>query len=244
LKNYDVRFLNQSFDPNNKYSVPYFWGTLGIVYNDKYIKAGEITKWDDLWKSKYKKSLLLVDSARDDLGFSLVSLSKSVNTTNLGNLQAAKAKLDTLMPNVKAILNDEIGMYMQQNEAKIAVTYSGAAADMMSEDKHLHYVLPKEGGNLWFDDLAIPKTAKHVKAAHEFINFISDAKNAAKNAEYIGYATPNKEAMKLLPKSITLNKQFYPDDSMISKLQVYKDLGQYWTEKYNDLFLEFKINNK
>lgn len=244
LKYYGNQFLNKSFDPKNKYSVPYFWGTLGIVYNDKYIKQGEIKHWSDLWDSKYKKSLLLVDSARDDLGFSLVSMGQSVNTKDLGTLQAAKAKLDTLMPNIKAILNDEIKMYMAQNEAKAAVVWSGDAADMMWQNEHLHYVLPTEGGNLWFDNLAIPKTAKHVDAANEFINFMSDPKNAAQNAEYVGYATPNTAAKKLLPKKVSGDKQFYPSDSVISKLEVYQDLGKVWTQRYNDLFLEFKMTNK
>lgn len=244
LKNFDDRFLNQSFDKNNKYSVPYFWGTLGIVYNDKLVDGSKIKHWDDLWRKEFKNNILILDSSRDNLGLSLVSLGKSVNTTNLSDLQLAKAKLDTLMPNIKAILNDEIPMYMNNEEAGIAVTFSGVAADIISDNPNLHYVLPEEGGNLWFDDLAIPKTAKHIKAAHEFINFMSDPKNAAQNAEYIGYATPNKEALKLLPADVRNNKQFYPDTQTVSNLEVYRDLGQYWTQKYNDLFLEFKMTNR
>ncbi|MDR0899253.1 MAG: extracellular solute-binding protein, partial [Lactobacillaceae bacterium] len=117
LKNYGSQFLNQSFDRGNKYTVPYFWGTLGIVYNDKYVKANEIKHWNDLWNKRYRKSILLVDSSRDDLGFSLVSMGQSVNSKSVGTVEAAKAKLDTMMPNVKAILNDEIKMYMVQDEA-------------------------------------------------------------------------------------------------------------------------------
>jgi len=202
LKNYGPQFMNKSFDPGNKYSVPYFWGTLGIIYNDKFVKAGEIQHWDDLWNPRYKNSIMLIDSARDILGFSLVSLGKSMNTTDAPTLQAAKGKLDQLAPNVKAVVADEIKMYMAENEAPLAVDWSGEAADMLANNKHLHYVVPSEGSNLWFDNLVIPKTAKHYKAIYAFLNFMSEPKNAAQNAEYVGYATPNAKAKALLPKAV------------------------------------------
>jgi spermidine/putrescine transport system substrate-binding protein len=238
------RFLNQAFDPGNKYSVPYFWGTLGIVYNDKYIKADQVQHWDDLWNPKFKDDLMLIDSARDVLGFTLISQGKSVNDIKTSDLLAAKGKLDALMPNVKAIVADEIKMYMAQEEAPLAVTYSGEASEMLDQNKHLHYVVPSEGANLWFDNLVIPKTAKHLKAAYAFLNFINEPKNAAQNAEYIGYSTPNTAAEQLLPKSIRDDKQFYPAESTMDHLQVYQDLGQAKTEEYNDLFLEFKMTNR
>lgn len=244
LKNYDKRFLNDSFDPGNKYSIPYFWGTLGIIYNDKFVKRDQVQHWNQLWSSKFRKKILLVDSARDVLALSLISMGKSVNSRNLADVQAAKAKLDTLMPNVKAILNDEIVMYMAQEEAPIAISWSGEASEMIAQNSHLHYVVPSEGSNLWFDNFAIPKTARHFKAIYAFLNFMSQPGNAAKNAEYVGYATPNREALKKLPRSITNDKQFYPDDRTISHLEVYQDLGQRWTQIYNDLFLEFKMTNK
>lgn len=244
LKNYDSRFLNQSFDKKNKYSLPYFWGTLGIIYNDEYVNKKDIQHWDDLWSSKFKNQIMLVDSARDALAVALITQNKSVNTKSQADLAAAQAKLTTLMPNIKAIVADEIKMYMAQNEAAIAVTYSGEAAEALSNNKHLHYVVPSEGSNLWFDNIVMPKTAKHKAAAYAFLNFISDPKNAAQNAEYIGYATPNKNALALLPKSIRHDKQFYPDNETISHLQVYDNLGQAWTEKYNDAFLEFKMTQR
>lgn len=244
LKNYDSRFLNQSFDRHNKYSVPYFWGTLGIIYNDKYVKASDVQHWDDLWSSKFKNQVMLIDSARDVLGFTLITQGKSVNDKSTADLAAAQGKLTTLMPNVKAIIADEIKMYMAQDEASIAVTYSGEASEAMANNKHLYYVVPSEGSNLWFDNIVMPKTAKHKAAAYAFLNFISEPKNAAQNAEYIGYATPNKKALALLPKSIREDKQFYPDAKTVSHLQVYSDLGQKWTEKYNDAFLEFKMTQR
>lgn len=244
LKYIDKRFLNLPFDRHNKYSVPYFWGTLGIIYNDKYVKRNEISQWNDLWKTKFRDKIMLVDSARDILGLSLMSQGNSLNDKSSADLQAAKGKLDALMPNVKAIVADEIKMYMVQEEAPIAVTYSGEAAEMISQNKHLHYIVPSQGSNEWFDNLVIPKTAKHITEAYKFINFINQPENAKQNAEYIGYATPNAAAKQLLPKSISQDKQFYPSSKTLANLEVYQDLGQNKTQEYNDLFLEFKMTNR
>ncbi|WP_246589968.1 extracellular solute-binding protein, partial [Desertibacillus haloalkaliphilus] len=132
--------MDQPFDRGNEYSVPYFWGTLGIVYNDKYVKPGEIKTWNDLWNPRFKNSIMLIDSSRDIMGMTLASSGNSVNTKSIPELAAAKGKLETLMPNVKAIVADEIKMYMAQDEAALSVDYSGDAAEMISENSHLHYV--------------------------------------------------------------------------------------------------------
>lgn len=234
-------FLHKSFDQNNDYSVPYFWGTLGIVYNDKFVKKGSIKTWDNLWNKKYRHQILLVDSARDAMGMALASLGYSMNTTSSLKLHLAQTKLDALGPNIKAIISDEMKMYLVQNEASIGVTWSGEAHEMMQQNSHLHYVVPSQGSNLWFDNFVIPKTAKNKEAAYKFINFMLEPKNAAKNAEYVGYATPNVAAQKLLPKKVRDDKQFYPDKNTLSHLQVFKDLGPKKTQEYNDLFLEFKM---
>ncbi|KRM19913.1 spermidine putrescine abc transporter permease component potc [Ligilactobacillus hayakitensis DSM 18933 = JCM 14209] len=241
LNNIDPKFLNQPFDKHNKYSVPYFWGTLGIIYNDKYVKPGSIQTWNDLWNPKYKNQIMFVDGAREFMGLGLNSLGYSLNSKNDAQIKEAYGKLKQLTPNAKAFVADEIKTYMKSNEASIAVTFSGEAADMLAENKHLHYVIPKDQTNLWFDNIVIPKTSKNQKGAYEFINFMLEPKNAAKNAEYIGYATPNKKAKEILPKSITNNRQFYPDDEMLNKMEVYQNLGSTYLEKYNDYFLELKM---
>lgn len=242
MSNFDPRLMNLDFDPHNRYSIPYFWGTLGIIYNDKFVKPGAIQHWNNLWSSKYHNQIMLVDSARDILGFALASNGDSMNTTNLAQLQAAKSKLDRLSPNVKAIVADEIKMYMAENESAIAVDWSGEASEMMANNSHLHYVVPEEGSNLWFDNLVIPKTAKHYDAIYAFLNFMMEPKNAAQNADYVGYATPNKKAQMLLPKSVRDDPQFYPDDKTMAHLQIYKNLSPEMVGKYNDLYLEFKMH--
>ncbi|WP_416353952.1 ABC transporter substrate-binding protein [Agrilactobacillus fermenti] len=242
LSNIEPEFLDQSFDQHNQYSVPYFWGTLGIIYNDRYVKASEMQHWRDLWQPKWRNSIMLVDSARDIMGLALVKDGASMNSTNQVQLQKAATDLDQLAPNVKAVVADEIKMYMSDNEAPLAVTWSGEAAEMLANNSHLHYVVPSEGSNLWFDNIVIPRTVKHKKAAYAFINFMLQPKNAAQNAEYIGYATPNRLAKRLLPKAIREDKQFYPDQQTVRNLQVYQDLGPTWVQRYNDLFLEFKMH--
>ncbi|EAF8927035.1 extracellular solute-binding protein, partial [Listeria monocytogenes] len=157
---------------------------------------------------------------------------------------AARDKLETMTPNVKAIVGDEIKLLMADNEAGVAVTFSGEAAEMLSENEDLEYVIPKDGSNLWFDNMVIPKTAKNVDGAHKFINFMLKPENAAINAEYVGYATPNAKAVELLPKEISSDERFYPDMDELNNLEVYDNLGKRMLSYYNELFLEFKMYRK
>jgi spermidine/putrescine transport system substrate-binding protein len=114
----------------------------------------------------------------------------------------------------------------------------------MYENEELEYVVPKEGSNLWFDNMVIPKTAKNVEAAHQFINFILDAKIAAQNTEYVSYSTPNKEALKHMPEEMVNDQRFYPPAELTEKLEVYENLGKKNLAYYNELFLEFKMHRK
>lgn len=241
--NLNPRLINLSFDPNNDYSIPYFWGTLGIVYNPNLVDEDQtFEKWDDLWDPRLKNNILLVDGAREMLGLSLQSQGKSVNETDEITLKLAEKKLELMGPNVKAINNDEKTMLMAHNEASVAVTFSGNAAEMMEHNEDLIYSVPKEGSNIWFDNMAIPKVAKNTEAAYKFINFMLDPENAAQNAEYIGYATPVLPALDLLPEEVVNDEQFYPSEETMSHLEVYESQVQKIVQMQNDLFLEFKIN--
>ena len=237
--NIDKQFINLSFDPNNDYSVPYFWGTLGIVYNKT-----KFEKWDDLWDARLENNILLIDGAREMMGIALQSEGNSVNDTNEVNLNLAEKKLELLHKNVKAINADEKKMLMINNEAWVSVVFSGDASAIMTENENMVYSVPKEGTNLWFDNIVIPKTSKNEDAAYKFINFMLRPENAAQNAKFIGYATPNEKAKELLPEEVTSDEQFYPDLSSIEKAEVYEDLSPAMLQLYNDLFLKFKINNR
>ncbi|EFR45397.1 ABC transporter substrate-binding protein [Streptococcus pseudoporcinus] len=236
-------FLGKSFDPKNDYSIPYFWGTVGIVYNDQQVKHAP-KHWKDLWRPEYKDKIMLVDGAREMLGVGLTTFGNSVNSKNMDQLKAAEKRLQTLTSNIKAIVADEMKGYMIQGDAAIGVTFSGEASEMLANNKHLHYVVPTEGSNLWFDNLVLPKTMKHEKEAYAFLNFINEPENAAQNAEYIGYATPNIKAKAMLPKEIKEDPAFYPTNETIKKLEVYDNLGNYWLGVYNDLYLQFKMYRK
>lgn len=243
LTNLDSQFMNQAYDPHNRYALPYFWGTLGIVYNDKVVRPGTLTHWSQLWSSKYRDQIMLVDSARDIMGMALVEQHHSMNTTNAADLRAATTRLNQLAPNVKAIVADEIKMYMIQDEAAVAVDWSGEAAEMLANNSHLHYVVPQEGSNLWIDNLVIPKSAQHYQAIYAFLNFMNRPENAAQNARYIGYATPNKRAKALLPARIRNDQQFYPNKQTLKHLQIYQDLSPRIVQRYNDRYLEFKMHH-
>lgn len=244
LKYINPRFLDLSFDENNKYSIPYFWGTVGIVYNPSLLNGKKITSWNDLWDKDLHNQILLADGAREVIGMGLNSLHYSLNDTNEAHLQEAKRKLDKLTPNVKAIVGDEIKMLLANEEAAVGVVWSGDANEIISENEKLDYVVPKEGSNLWFDNIVIPKTAKNIDGAHKFINFMLDPKNAAANAEYVGYSTPNEGALKYLPKEVSEDKRFYPDLDKAEGLEVYANLGKRMLAHYNELFLEFKMHRK
>ncbi|WP_058302692.1 ABC transporter substrate-binding protein [Gorillibacterium timonense] len=243
ISNINPRFMNLAFDPGNQYSVPYFWGTVGIVYNPELTGNLTFKSWNDLWDPSLKNKIMFVDGAREILGMSLNSMNYSVNDTNEEHLQAALAKLQKLTPNVKAIVGDEIKMLLANEEAAVGIVWSGDASEIIDANDKLTYVLPEEGTNLWSDNMVIPKTAKNIEGAHKFINFMLDPANAAQNAEYVGYSTPNEKAMKLLPEEISSDERFYPDLNSM-KLEVYENLGKKMLAHYNELFLEFKMHKK
>lgn len=244
LQYIDSRFLDLLFDENNKYSIPYFWGTVGILYNPDEVGDISFSEWDDLWDPSLKNDILLVDGAREVIGFSLNSMNYSLNETNKARLVEAKEKLDLLTPNIKAIVGDEIRLLMQNEEAAVAVLWSGIAQDAIWENDKLEYVVPEQGSNLWFDNMVIPKTSKNPEAAHQFINFMLDPEIAAQNADYVGYSTPNREALKHLDEETVNDERFYPDEETTDNLEVYENLGKRMLAFYNDLFLEFKMHRK
>lgn len=241
IEHIDPRFLHQSFDPENTYSIPYFWGTLGIVYNTKVYPEGYLKEWRDLWKPELKDSILFIDGAREMMGIALQTLGYSLNEKDETIVKEAGKYLKTLMSNAKAIIADEMKTYMIQGEANIAVTFSGEAAKMLNENEDLAYVVPSEGTNLWFDNIVIPKTVGNKEGAYAFINFMLRPEIAAKNAQYVGYATPNKDALALLPEEVTSDESFYPSEEAMEKMEVYENLGTDLLSLYNDLFLEAKI---
>ncbi|WP_421101308.1 ABC transporter substrate-binding protein [Sporosarcina psychrophila] len=244
IKNIDSYFLDLPFDPDNNYSLPYFWGTVGIAYNSSLLEGQTFEEWDDLWNPTLTQQVILVDSARETIGMGLNSLGYSLNSTDMDELREATDKLKTLSPNIKAVIGDEVTQLMINGEAAISLTWSGQAADMMYENEDIDYIVPEEGSNLWFDNMVIPRTSRNIDGAHAFINFMLDAEVAAQNADYVGYSTPNLAALDLMAAEVTEDERFYPDEETRDHLEVYRNLGLEMLGHYNELFLEFKMDMK
>jgi len=236
----DDRFKNLAYDPNNEYSVPYMWGTVGIIYN-KTMVDDVVDSWDILWNEKYAKKILMMDSQRDSIGITLKKLGYSLNTKNINELEEAKNELIKQKPLVLAYVGDEVKDKMVAGEAAMAVVYSGDAVFMKRENPDLEYVIPKEGSNLWFDAMVIPKASQHKKEAELFINYMCDPEIAFKNADYIGYSTPHTEAKKMLDPDLINDKTAYPEDEDLDHCQVFEDLADSLKD-YDRIWTEVKAN--
>ncbi|MEQ8202084.1 MAG: spermidine/putrescine ABC transporter substrate-binding protein, partial [Syntrophomonadaceae bacterium] len=224
--------------PGNKYSVPYMWGTMGIIYNTGMIKD-EIDSWDALWDKKYAKRILMIDSQRESLAVALKECGYSMNSTDPAQLEAAKQALLQQKPLVLAYAGDNYKDMMIGGEAAMAVAWSGDAVFMMEENEDLTYVVPQEGSNLWFDNMVIPKGARNVELAHKFIDFMTRPDIGKRNVEYIGYSTPNTETLAMLDPAIAQDPSAYPGDDILAKCEVFVDPGPA-IETYNRIWTEVK----
>ena len=238
LSNIDSRFLNLSFDPDNTYSVPYMWGTVGILYN-KTMVSDPVDSWNILWDAKYAGQILMYDSMRDTIGSTLKKLGYDINTRNEADILAAQEALIAQKPLVRAYLTDDIKMELINGSAAMGVVYSGDAVYCISENADLAYAVPKEGSNVWFDNIIIPKTSKHTTEAEQFINFLCDAKVAAQNSDYIGFSTPNAEALKLMDPSYAADPTYNPPQDVLDRCQIFQDLGDF-VKAFSDAWTKVK----
>ena len=242
LKNVGEQYLKQSqgFDPENKYSVPYCWGTVGILYN-KTLVDDPVDSWSILWNEKYADQILMQNSVRDAFGIALKYLGYSLNSTDLDELQAAKELLMKQKPLVQAYVVDQVRDKMISNEASIGVIYSGEAIYTQSENPDLEYVIPKEGSNMWIDSWVIPKNAQNKENAEAFINFLCRPDIAKMNFDYITYSTPNTEARELIEDDAIRNSTIaFPDSSELDRCETYNYLGTKFDNIYNELWREIK----
>lgn len=233
-----IKQFTNVFDPDNKYSLPYLWGTVGILYNTKMVE-GEVDSWDVLWDEKYVGQVWQYDSVRDAIAVALLKLGYDINTRNADEVNAAKEELIKQIPLLKGLGTDDIRSSMENGKAALAVIYSGDALECCSKNEDLAYVVPKEGSNVWFDNVVIPKSAKNVEAAHAFINFINDANLAARNTEYVYYSTPNQGALDLLGEEFTEDAIFNPSQEVLDRCNVFHDLGDF-VDVFNTAWAEYK----
>ena len=242
LKNIGKQYLEQSrqFDPENKYSVPYCWGTVGILYN-KMMVDEPVDSWSILWDPKYKDNILMQDSVRDAFGVTLKYLGYSLNSIDLDELTEAKNLLIEQKPLVQAYVIDQVRDKMIGNEAALGVIYSGEAIYTQKENPNLEYVIPKEGSNIWIDSWVIPKNAEHKENAEKFINFLCRPDIALMNFEYITYSTPNEAARELIEDESIRNSEIaFPDLSKYDNLETFQYLGTETDQVYGDLWNKVK----
>lgn len=233
---------SQGFDPENKYSVPYCWGTVGILYNKTMVDE-PVDSWSILWDDKYKDSILMQDSVRDAFMVALKLNGDSMNTLDTAELEAARDLLIEQKPLVQAYVIDQVRDKMIGGEAALGVIYSGEAIFTQRENPDLEYVVPKEGTNVWIDSWVIPKNAPNMSNAEKFIDFMCRPEIAVINFEYITYSTPNEGARELIEDEDIKNSEIaFPDLSKYSNLETYSYLGEEGDQLLNEYWKEVKSN--
>ena len=243
--NIDSKYKNLAYDESNKYSIPYTWGVIGLLY-DADVVTENVDSWDILWNEKYAKQIFMYDSYRDTFVAPLKKLGYSLNTNSESEINAAKDLLIKQAPLVQALVVDDIKTLLVNGDGALAPVWAGDAMYIMNEapDKNFKFVVPKEGSNIYFDAMAIPKGAPNKENAEKLINFLLDAEVGKQNSEYIGYSTPNKAAFELLDDETKNNKTAYPDQEVLDKCEVFKDLPKETLNIYQKVWDEYKLKFK
>lgn len=231
---------NPSYDAGNAHSVPYMWGTLGILYNTKLVDEADVQTWKVLWNEKYAGQILMMDSLRDTMGLALRALdaSNSMNSTDYTQLKAAADLLkdQKAAGMVKAYGLDEFKDKMVAGEGALAVVYSGDAEYAIELNEDLAYVVPQEGSNIWVDCAVIPVSAKNKENAEKFIDFLCRPEIAAANVEEIGYCSPNEAAIEMMGEDYQNSNVMNPSDEVIGRCEYYHDLDEMWLNIYTTLY--------
>ena len=226
LANLDPKTLNQAYDPDNVYSVPYMWGTVGIGYNTKHIPAGSVTKWADLLRPEYKGKVILTDDLRDAFAIALKASGGSLNSADESNIKTAYEFLKQLKSSVRIFDVTAIKQALIGEEVWIGPIWSGDFLVAQEESPNLAFAFPEEGVILWVDCFAIPKGSKNVENAHIFINYMLRPEVAARCVQEYKYSTPNTKALPLLPAELRDNPVLNPGDKELKNGEYIGNLGQ------------------
>ncbi len=238
FSNIDEQFRKTDYDPTGEYSVPYLWGIVGIIYNTTLVdEEDDVGSWDILWNEKYANEILMFSNSRDAFGVAEFKLGISPNTTSEEDLRAAAQALIDQKPIVQAYVMDEIFDKMAGGEAALAPYYAGDAITMMADNPDLDFVVPREGTNLFIDAICIPSTSKNPEAAEMYINFLCETLVAKRNAEYVGYATPNAAAFEELDEE-TRTSVTYPDAEVVANSQQFIALPSATTTLLDSLWTD------
>lgn len=235
----DPELKNLEFDPTGEYSVPYLWGTVGIICNSSMIDA-EITSWEALFNPAYAGQILMFDNSRDAMGIALKLLGFSYNTTDPAELEAAFTMLRIQKPLLQGYVMDQIFDKLEAGEAAIGPYYAGDYITMSEANPDLRFVIPAEGTNRFVDSMCIPKGARNKANAEAFINFMCSTEPSLMNAEEIGYTSPNIEVRALLNLSAEAEAITYPSEEILSRCEVFTNLPQDILDLYDDYWVRLK----
>jgi spermidine/putrescine-binding protein len=218
--------MGRDFDPNNIYSAPYKWGTVGILYNSSMVNH-EVYSWESLFNPDYAGQILMYNSERDAFVPPLALLGASLNTTDPSYINAARDMLIDQMPLVQAYVTDIVIGMMINGDAAMALVYSGDASWTIRYNEDLRYVIPQEGSNLWINSLVIPQNAQNPRAAEAFINFLLRPDIAGQNTNWVGYTTANVAAIEggYVMEELTRLESFNITPEDLNRLEVFVDLG-------------------
>ncbi|MBQ7290672.1 MAG: spermidine/putrescine ABC transporter substrate-binding protein [Clostridia bacterium] len=233
----DAEFKNPEYDAANEYSVPYMWGTVGVIYNTKYVDEADIGSWDLLWNEKYAGKILMFDNSRDAFAIALSKLGYSMNTTDAEELKAAAAELAKQGSVVQAYVMDQIFDKMVEENAYVAPYYAGDYLTMAEDNEDLAFYIPKEGTNLFTDAMCIPSTCQNKAAAEMFINFMCEPTVSAANTDYICYSTPISAAKELIDPEMAESEIAYPSAEVLAKTERYKNLSDEANQLMDDLWI-------
>ena len=237
----DKDFKNPDYDPENKYSVPYTWGVVGLFYNTDYVTAEEAQSWSLLWDEKYAGKILMFDNSRDSFGIAMKLLGYSFNTEDEQQWREAADLLVQQVPLVQSYAMDQIFQKMESGEAWIAPYYSGDAAILVEENDNIAFSVPEEGTNYFVDAICIPRTSTHKAEAEAYINFLCDPEISYENCSYIGYSTPETAAKEMMDPEITENEMYYPSEETIANTEVFINLSDTTNQLLDSLWAEVKM---
>ena len=237
----DETFRNQAYDPDNRYSVPYTWGTVGIIYNTKYVDPADVTGWELMWNEKYAGKILMFDNSRDAFGIAQFLLGQDINTTDKSLLDIAAEKLKQQKPVLQQYVMDQVYSTIENEEAWIAAYYVGDCLTMMENNEDLAFYLPEnQGFNLFIDAACIPTCCSNKEEAELFINFLCDPKISAANMDWVGYSTPISAAKQYLGDDVVNDPIRYPDADILKKGVSFAYLPEDITRYMEELFMKVR----
>ena len=239
----DESYRNTAYDPDNEYTVPYTWGTVGVIYNKKYVSEEDIGSWDLLWNSKYAGKILMFDNCRDAFAIAEASLGYSLNTRDEAELRACADLLATQKPLVQSYVMDQIFDKMIREEAWIAPYYAGDYLWMLDENPDLGFYFPQDGFNMYIDCFCIPTSSENKEAAEAYINFLLQPEICGENLEYLGYSAPESEAKNYMDPSVAESEIAYPSAETLSRSESFLYLPAETSQVMDSLWLSVKTGD-